>query len=109
MNAWIVPVLASLMTLLVVSVAYISLTLRHKQRMTILEKGLAPDHFKEADQHAWLRLGTLLLGAGTGFLLAFLIDLLVFDQRNGTEALYPSITTICAGIAVLISKKFHTH
>ena len=105
MNAWIVPVLVLLSTTLVVSVTYITQTLRHKQRMFLLEKNLDPDYFKNDNQRSWMRIGFLLIGAGTGFLAAFLIDLLVFDGRNGTDPLYPSLTAICAGIALLLSKR----
>lgn len=108
MNAWIVPVLASISTLLIVSVTYIAFSLRHKQRMTLLEKSLPPDHFKEHDHMLWIRLGMLLMGVGVGFLLAFLIDLYVFDSRNGTEPLYPSLTAICGGLAMILSKRLNS-
>lgn len=105
MNAWIVPVLVLLCTILIVSVTYITLTLRHRQRMFLIEKNLDPDYFKNDNQRSWIKIGFLLIGAGTGFLIAFLIDLNVFDGRNGTEPLYPSLTAICAGIALLLSKR----
>jgi len=104
MNAWIVPVLASLSTLLLVSITYITVSLRHKQRMTLIEKGLSPDYFKEDDQIGWQRIGLLLVGAGLGFLTAFLIDRYAFHMENGTEPLYPSLTAIGAGLALIVNR-----
>lgn len=107
MNAWIVPVLGSLCTILVVSVIYITSNLRYKQRITLIEKGLSPDHFKKEDQAILRQNGLLFIGGGIGFLLAFIIDLVVFDSRNGTEPLYPSLIAICAGLGLLLSMKIN--
>jgi len=92
-----------IVTLLVVSVLYIIVNSKHKEKMMILEKGLDPKLFNNTSYfYDALKWGMILAGLGAGFLAAFIIDTIVFDRANGTEALYPSLTALGGGGSLIL-------
>jgi len=71
------------------------------ERMAIIEKGLAPDLFKKetSSSAATLRAALLLIGAGTGLLLAYFLDR-AWDME---EVAYFSMLFICGGLGLGIA------
>ncbi|HNP95680.1 MAG TPA: hypothetical protein PKJ63_08625 [Cyclobacteriaceae bacterium] len=87
---------------LIVSIIYITNTLRHKERMALLDKGKEPDYFNN-DQYMLgvIKWGLILFCAGAGFLTAFLTNHFLFTGDQG-EPLFPSLVLMGAGTGLII-------
>ena len=73
---------------------------QNMERMAIIEKGLGPDIFKkESSSAGTLRAALLLMGAGTGLLLAYFLDR-AWDME---EVAYFSMLFICGGLGLGIA------
>lgn len=107
MSGLVFALIVFCIVILVVSIFYISRTLRHKERMALLEKDKDPDFF--ANDTFFLgaaKAGLLLLGAGIGFLIAFLLHYYLFPGNAG-EAVFPPFIFMGAGLGLLFFyKKF---
>jgi hypothetical protein len=98
-----VPIIGSIG--LFITIIYIR-KFQNMERMAIIEKGLTPDLFKkESSTAGTLRAALLLIGAGTGLLLAYFLDR-AWDME---EVAYFSMLFICGGmglgLAYLIEEK----
>ncbi len=73
---------------------------QNMERMAIIEKGLVPDIFKkESSSAGTLRAALLLMGAGTGLLLAYFLDR-AWDME---EVAYFTMLFICGGLGLGIA------
>lgn len=88
--------------ILIVSMLYITSTIRHKERMALLDKDKDP-HYFDSDQYMLnvIKWGLILFCAGVGFLCAFLLNYYVFPGNNG-EAVFPSMLFMGAGTGLII-------
>ena len=93
--------------LLIVSLTYIIVSTRHKEKMVLLEQGkdahkIMNDHFIPNT----LRFGFLFLGVGLGFLIAMILDeFLLYAIDN--PAIYAGCVLTCGGISQLIFYKVY--
>jgi hypothetical protein len=88
--------------ILIVSLAYIIITTRHKEKMALLEKGLDPkEYLKDRFLPNALRAGMIFLGIGLGFLAAFLLDEFIITT-NDNPAIYPGMILIFGGISQIL-------
>jgi len=97
----IVPVLGVLLPIIITLGAFIMVVYLRKfenlERMTIIEKGLAPDFFKkERMANTTIRWSFLLIGVGIGFLMGYWLDR-SFDME---ETGYFSMLFIFGGIGL---------
>ncbi len=91
--------------ILIVSIIYISSTLRHKERMALLEKDKDPKFFSNEmfflNSVKW---ALILFGAGVGFLSAFLLNYFVFPGNEG-EAVFPAFILIGSSTGLFVFYK----
>jgi len=73
--------------------------LRTRENLAILEKGKDP---RTPRPYRSLKTGLLLIGAGLGLLLAYLIDINV-DRMNDNPFIYFSLIAICGGAGLVAS------
>ncbi|VXB12730.1 conserved membrane hypothetical protein [Flavobacterium sp. 9AF] len=88
---------------------YLFLSTRNKERLALIEKGVDANIFfskNNSEIPMWkiviINLACLMIGIGTGILLALIADNL-FAIENGP--IYPSCIFICAGIGLLAGFK----
>ncbi|QEK52619.1 hypothetical protein FYC62_13865 [Pedobacter aquae] len=84
--------------------------LTNKERMALIERGLNPIPEKpESKSNYYLKLALLLMGAGLGLFLAFVLDRTVFVNNvnewgnTENEAVYFSLITLFGGLGLFIS------
>lgn len=88
---------------LIVSIIYITITHRHKERLALLESGKDPKLFDTPQsRQAPLKWGMLLMGAGLGFLTAFLLDNFVFTEIPDTDPIYPAMIFLFGGTGLIL-------
>lgn len=91
----------------VIALLWRRMQFRHTERMEMLAQGLTPDHLqtginRNRDSLVALKWGLLVLCAGTGFLVGFLIQHYVTHDSDQHPALMFSGTFIAGGIGLLI-------
>ena len=77
-----------------------------RERMAMIERGMDPRRYKpQAAPYQTLKWGLLMIGAGTGLFLAFLLDRLAFksDYYDGNPAVYFSMIAIFGGLGLFTS------
>ncbi|HEX3384113.1 MAG TPA: DUF6249 domain-containing protein [Mucilaginibacter sp.] len=80
--------------------------LRKRERMAMIERGMDPRRYKpQSAPYQNLKWGLLLVGAGLGLFLAFVLDRSVFksDFYDDNPAIYFSLIAIFGGLGLLIS------
>ena len=79
--------------------------IRSRENMAMLEKGMNPREGKQIPQpFISLKFGLLLVGAGLGLFLAYILDATQFAHSGvNTEPLYPSLIGIGGGLGLVIS------
>lgn len=89
--------------LVIFGISYYYFTTRHKERMTILEKGLPPDYFKGKIEilPLLLMLGFISIGIAIGLLIGALLSSLVIPGVNNDLKFIFSIF-LCLGISLLV-------
>lgn len=98
----IVPIILLTVVVLIVSLTYIIVTTRHKERMALLEKGLDPkEYMNDKFLPHTLRAGMLLLGVGLGFLIAMILDEFVLVQVDN-PAIYGGSVLVCGGLGLIV-------
>lgn len=74
-----------------------------REKMAMIERGMDPRAYRgQAAPFRNLKWGLLLVGAGIGLFIAYLLDETVFKDRD-TDALYFALIAIFGGIGLLIS------
>jgi hypothetical protein len=102
MEIFSIALLVLTAVLLIVSLAYIIITTRHKEKMALLEKGLDPkEYLKDRFLPNALRAGMISLGIGLGFLTAFLLDEFIMTT-NENPAIYPGMILVFGGISQIL-------
>ncbi|HYK75569.1 MAG TPA: DUF6249 domain-containing protein [Daejeonella sp.] len=106
MEAILVPILISLgLFALLFGLRYLS----NKETMAMIQNGMDPKLNRALPKpYQNLKWGLLLIGAGLGLFLAYLLDHTVFNYDNGfggrdNEAIYFSLIGIFGGLGLLIS------
>lgn len=76
-----------------------------RERMAMIERGMDPRRYKpQSAPYLNLKWGLLLIGAGLGLFLAFLMDRTVFaSSRYENEAIYFALIAICGGLGLFTS------
>ena len=106
MNSLIIILVILCIVVLIVSIIYISITHRHKERIALLESNRDPKFFDAPQSRlAPLKWGMLLMGAGFGFLTAFLLDNYAFSSIADTEPIYPAMVFLFGGTGLVIYYK----
>lgn len=73
--------------------------LAKRERMAMIERGMDPRRYKQTSApYQNLKWGLLLIGAGVGLFLAFILDRTLFaSTRYENEAIYFALIAICGG------------
>ena len=114
MKLFAVALLLLVCVILIVSLTYIIVTTRHKEKMALLEKGLDPkEHMDQKFNANTLRAGMLLFGVGIGFLAALIIDEYLLASIDN-PAIYAGTILLSGGISLIFfyaffHKKFNNH
>lgn len=76
-----------------------------RERMAMIERGMDPRIYKpQAAPYQNLKWGLLLIGAGLGLFLAFILDETVFVKtENNNEAIYFALIAVFGGLGLFIS------
>src|ERR1700759_4272532 len=70
-----------------------------RERMAMIERGMDPRRYKQQSApYSTLKWGLLLIGAGTGLFLAYILDRTVFISQEDTAAIYFGLIAICGGL-----------
>ncbi|MBS1577461.1 MAG: hypothetical protein JST09_19340 [Bacteroidetes bacterium] len=78
--------------------------MQKKENLAMIEKGLNPKEYANRPApYRNLKWGLLLVGAGVGLLLAFLIDTLMIPTRVEPVAVYFSLIAIGGGLGLVSS------
>jgi hypothetical protein len=87
-----------------------------RERMAMIERGMDPRRYKpQSAPYQNLKWGLLLIGAGLGLFLAFVMDRTIFESsRYENEAIYFALIAICGGLGLFASyriekKELHSH
>jgi len=78
--------------------------LSKRERMAMIERGMDPRRYKpQSAPYQNLKWGLLLIGAGSGLFLAFIIEKIAFHYADGTEAIYFGLVAIFGGAGLFLS------
>jgi hypothetical protein len=87
--------------MMVIAIVYF----KTRENMAMIEKGFNPkDKISRPAPFVSLKFGLLLIGAGTGLLLAYFLDFNI-GNRHDTEPIYFSLIAIGGGLGLLGSYK----
>jgi hypothetical protein len=93
-------VIPTVMFLTIFGIVY----LYKRERMAMIERGMDPRRYKaQSAPFQNLKWGLLLIGAGLGLFLAYLLDRAVFDNSGDNEAIYFSLIAIFGGLGLFTS------
>jgi O-antigen/teichoic acid export membrane protein len=96
---FLVPILISLGAFaMVFGIVYLA----KRERLAMIEKGMDPRNRKKSAP-GYLKWGMLLIGAGLGLFLAFLIDTLLIPHEVEPVAVYFSLIAIGGGVGLVTS------
>lgn len=90
-------------SLAVFGISYYYFTTRHKERMTLLEKGMPPDFFKDTNNylHLILMLGIVSIGISIGIGTGAFLRSLDIEGINGLA--FPLMIFLFLGISLVVS------
>ena len=80
--------------------------LHKRERMAMIERGMDPRRYKpQSAPFQNLKWGLLLIGAGLGLFLAFLLDNYAFrtEYNDGSPAIYVALIAIFGGLGLFTS------
>jgi hypothetical protein len=78
--------------------------LGRRERMAMIERGMDPRRYRQqAAPFQDLKWGLLLIGAGFGLFLSFLLERTVFSNDDHVPALFFSLISIFGGLGLLVS------
>ncbi|MEM7186094.1 MAG: DUF6249 domain-containing protein [Bacteroidota bacterium] len=93
--------------ILIVSLAYIVINTRHKEKLALLEKGLDPkEYLNDRFMPNTLRAGLLLVGVGLGFLTALVLDEYILTTVDN-PAIYGGSVLLFGGLGLLLFHSIH--
>lgn len=100
----LIPILTSLgLFALLFGLRYLS----NKERMAMIQNGMNPKLSQETPRpYQNLKWGLLLVGAGVGLFLAYILDHTLLNFNNGfggNEAIYFSLIGIFGGLGLIVS------
>jgi hypothetical protein len=95
---FLIPILVSLGAFaMVFGIVYLA----KKERLAMIEKGMNPRERTRRSAPGYLKWGMLLIGAGAGLLLAFLIDTTMIPHEIEPAAVYFSLIAIGGGVGLV--------
>ena len=79
--------------------------LNKREKMAMIERGMDPRSYKaQPAPYQNLKWGLLLIGAGLGLFLAYLLDRTVFaDTQRENEAIYFGLIAVFGGVGLVLS------
>jgi hypothetical protein len=97
----LIPILVSLgMFAMIFGIVY----LRNRERMAMIERGMDPRAYTaQPAPYKNLKWGLLLMGAGFGLFLAFMLDRIMFHVGEDNPAIYFALIAIFGGAGLVIS------
>lgn len=102
MELFAIALMALTGVILIIALAYIMITTRHKEKMALLDQGLDPKvYLNDRFLPNALRAGMIFLGAGAGFLAAFIFDEYIV-KTNENPAIYPGMILLFGGISQIL-------
>ncbi|MDC8004700.1 hypothetical protein POV27_11615 [Aureisphaera galaxeae] len=108
MELFAIALLVLTSVLLIISLSFIIIKTRHKEKMALLEKGLDPKEYMfDRFLPNTLRTGMFLLGVGLGFLFAFSFDEFIVTT-NENPAIYPGSILIFGGISQILFYRIYS-
>lgn len=104
----LIPILVPLgMFAMIFGIVYLT----KRERMAMIERGMDPRRYKpQSAPFQTLKWGLLLIGAGVGLFLAYLLDHTLFSKLSGPDddgnvAIYFALIAIFGGIGLFLSFK----
>jgi len=90
-------------TFAIFGICYYYLTTRYKERISLLEKGLPKDYFKDTSNHRpfILLLGIVSIGIATGIILGAFLE--AQEIRGYEDFFLPFALFLCLGVSLVIS------
>ncbi|HVS94409.1 MAG TPA: DUF6249 domain-containing protein [Mucilaginibacter sp.] len=80
--------------------------LHRRERMAMIERGMDPRRYKpQSAPYQTLKWGLLLIGAGAGLFIAYILDRTVFVAQDDNAAIYFGLIAICGGLGLFTSYK----
>ncbi|GAB2701195.1 hypothetical protein GCM10027037_27890 [Mucilaginibacter koreensis] len=79
--------------------------LRNRESMAMIERGMDPRRYRpQAAPYQTLKWGLLMIGAGLGLFIAFMLDRLVFgNSEHDNAAIYFALIAVFGGLGLFIS------
>lgn len=75
-----------------------------RERMAMIERGMDPRRYKpQSAPFQNLKWGLLLIGAGLGLFIAYILDRTAFNNDNDNEAIYFSLIAVFGGLGLFAS------
>ena len=102
MKLFAIALILLVCVILIVSLTYILVTTRHKEKISLLDKGLDPkEYMNDRLLPNSMRIGLLLVGVGFGFIVALLVDEFILTFLDN-PAIYPGMVLLFGGISQII-------
>ena len=99
-----------MMTGIIISLGFFAMIfgiiyLYKRERMAMIERGMDPRRYKpQSAPYQTLKWGLLLIGAGTGLFLAYLMDRTIFkSMEDDNVAIYFALIAIFGGLGLFLS------
>ncbi|WP_345954191.1 DUF6249 domain-containing protein [Mucilaginibacter sp. PAMB04168] len=78
--------------------------LQKREKMAMIERGMDPRRYKpQSAPFQNLKWGLLLIGAGLGLFLAYVLDATVFARMKDNEAVYFGLIAMFGGLGLFLS------
>lgn len=92
--------------LLISVLFYVTMQIRHRERMALLEKDLNPTALGRHTFMEALRIGMAMVGAGIGFFIGIVLEVSQGFPEQIELPLYFAPVLICMGIALILFYRF---
>jgi len=97
----LIPILVPLgLFAMIFGIVYI----KNRERMAMIERGMDPRSYKPQPA-PWqnLKWGLLLIGAGLGLFIAYLLDQTIFKDADDNEVIYFGLVAVFGGFGLVLS------